>query len=205
MQFPRDRTSWLARKQGDWQPGMPTFISFVILGLFTTQGANRGVDYITGDRPDVTQSLTVVEQAMPLHYWGVLFLIASTVVAAGMLFRRAQVIITGCLCFVVLYSGITWGLTVKMLTRMTPVEDFWHVLTAPESHAPSGLAWALIGALCVLCAILCGLVNKHTEVVILASTVIIVLAFVFATGGHLGHFIGEVNSFFPLDGWRTPS
>ena len=85
MQFPRDRTSWLARKQGDWQPGMPTFISFVILGLFTAQGANRGVDYITGDRPDVTKSLTVVEQAMPLHYWGALFLIASTVVAAGML------------------------------------------------------------------------------------------------------------------------
>lgn len=205
MQFPRDRTSWLARKQGDWQPGMPTFISFVILGLFTTQGANRGVDYITGDRPDVTQSLTVVEQAMPLHYWGVLFLIASTVVAAGMLFRRAQVIITGCLCFVVLYSGITWGLTVKMLTRMTPVEDFWHILTAPESHAPSGLAWGLIILLCALCVGAIVLADKYTGLIFLASIVVIIAAFTAATGGHLAHFVSEFVEHFPLDGWRTPS
>lgn len=205
MQFPRDRSSWLARKQGDWQPGMPTFISFVILGLFTAQGANRGVDYITGDRPDVTKSLTVVEQAMPLHYWGVLFLIASTVVAAGMLFRRAQVIITGCLCFVVLYSGITWGLTVKMLTRMTPVEDFRYILTAPESHAPSGAAWVLISLLCVLCAGTIVLSDKYTGLIFLASIVVIIAAFTAATGGHLTHFISEFVEHFPLDGWRTPS
>lgn len=205
MQFPRDRSSWLTRKQGDWQPGMPTFISFVILGLFTTQGANRGVDYITGDRPDVTQSLTVVEQAMPLHYWGILFLIASTVVAAGMLFRRAQVIITGCLCFVVLYSGITWGLTVKMLTRMTPVEDFRYILTAPESHAPSGTAWGLIALLCALCAGAIVLSDKYTGLISLASIVVIIAAFTAATGGHLTHFISEFVEHFPLDGWRTPS
>lgn len=205
MQFPRDRSSWLARKQGDWQPGMPTFISFVILGLFTTQGANRGVDYITGDRPDVTQSLTVVEQAMPLHYWGVLFLIASTVVAAGMLFRRAQVIITGCLCFVVLYSGITWGLTVKMLTRMTPVGEFRHVLTAPESHAPSGVAWGLIILLCALCVGAIVLADKYTGLIFLASIVVIIAAFTAATGGHLNYFVSEFIEHFPLDGWRTPS
>ena len=205
MQFPRDRNSWLARKQGDWQPGMPTFISLVILGLFTVQGANRGVDYITGDRPDVTQSLTVVEQAMPLHYWGVLFLIASTVVAAGMLFRRAQVIITGCLFFVVLYSGITWGLTVKMLTRMTPVEDFRYILTAPESHAPSGAAWGLIALLCALCVGSIVLADKYTGLIFLASIVVIIAAFTAATGGHLTHFVSEFVEHFPLDGWRTPS
>lgn len=205
MQFPRDRNSWLARKQGDWQPGMPTFISLVILGLFTAQGANRGVDYITGDRPDVTQSLTVVEQAMPLHYWGVLFLIASTVVATGVLFRRAQVIITGCLFFVVLYSGITWGLTVKMLTRMTPVEEFRHTLTAPESHAPSGAAWILIALACALCAGAIVLADKYTGLIFLASIVAIIAAFVAATGGHLVYFISEFVQHFPLDGWRTPS
>lgn len=205
MQFPRDRNSWLARKQGDWRPGMPTFISLVILGLFTAQGANRGVDYITGDRPDVTQSLTVVEQAMPLQYWGVLFLIASTVVSAGVLFRRAQVIITGCLFFVVLYSGITWGLTVKMLTRMTSVEEFRHILTAPESHAPSGAAWILIALLCVLCAGAIVLADKYTGFIFLASIVVIIAAFVAATGGHFVYFISEFVEHFPLDGWRTPS
>lgn len=205
MQFPRDRNSWLARNQGYWRPGMPALISLVILCLFTFQGANRGVDYITGDRPDVTQSLTVVEQAMPLHYWGVLFLIASTVVAAGMLFRRAQAIITGCLFFVVLYSGITWGLTVKMLTRMTPVEDFKHILTAPESHAPSGIAWILIVLLCALCAGAIVLADKYTGLIFLASIVVIIAAFTTATGGHLTHFVSEFVEHFPLDGWRTPS
>lgn len=205
MQWPKDRDCWIARKQGDWHPGMPSLISLIIFCLFTVQGANRGVDYITGDRPDVTQSLTVVEQAMPLQYWGILFLLASIIVMAGMLFRQHKVIITGCLFFVVLYSGITWGLTVKMLSRMTPVSHFWSVLSSPEAHAPSSLMWALIGLMVVASVALMIVVKRGRWMVFMASTVLIVVAMLCATDGHLFMFIYELVAHFPIDGWRTPS
>lgn len=205
MQWPKDRDCWIARRQGDWHPGMPSLISLIIFTLFTVQGANRGVDYITGDRPDVTQSLTVVEQAMPLQCWGILFLLASIIVIAGMLFRQHKVIITGCLFFVVLYSGITWGLTMKMLSRMTPPSDFWKALIDPEIHAPSPGMWALIGLMCACCAALTVVAKKHRAFVVTVSFLIILLTFTFATYGKLFTFIYHAAQAFPLDGWRTPS
>jgi hypothetical protein len=205
MQWPKNRDSWLARRQGDWSPGMPSLISFIIFGLFTAQGANRGVDYITGDRPDVTQSLTVVESAMPLQVWGVLFLMASAVVATGVVFRQYKAIITGCLFFVVLYSGITWGLTVKMFGRMTPPSDFWRALVDPNIYAPTPLMWVIIALMCVCCSVLTIVAKKYRAVVAAASLFIILLTCVFATYGHLAEFIYHAAQAFPLDGWRTPS
>ncbi|ACP33501.1 hypothetical protein [Corynebacterium aurimucosum] len=205
MQWPKNRDSWLAQRQGDWSPGMPSLIFFIIFGLFTVQGANRGVDYITGDRPDVTQSLTVVEEAMPLQVWGVLFLMASLVVAVGMVFRRHNIIIAGCLYFVVLYSGITWGLTMKMLTRMTPMSEFWAALTDPDIHAPTPFMWVVIILMCVGCAALTVVVKKHRLLVGAVSALIILLTCMFATYGHLATFIYHSAQTFPLDGWRTPS
>ncbi|MBU5654352.1 hypothetical protein KPA07_05425 [Corynebacterium aurimucosum] len=205
MQWPQNRDSWLAQRQGDWSPGMPSLISFIIFGLFTVQGAIRGVDYITGDRPDVTQSLTVVEQAMPLQWWGALFLMAFLVVTVGMVFRRHNIIIAGCLYFVVLYSGITWGLTMKMLTRMTPLSDFWAALVDPDIHAPTPFMWVVIILMCVGCATLTAVVKKHRLLVGAVSTLIILLTCMFATYGHLATFIYHSAQTFPLDGWRTPS
>ena len=205
MQWPQNRDSWLAQRQGDWSPGMPSLISFIVFGLFTVQGAIRGVDYITGDRPDVTQSLTVVEQAMPLQWWGALFLMASLVVTVGMVFRRHNIIIAGCLYFVVLYSGITWGLTMKMLTRMTPLSDFWAALVDPDIHAPTPFMWVVIILMCVGCATLTAVVKKHRLLVGAVSTLIILLTCMFATYGHLATFIYHSAQTFPLDGWRTPS
>ncbi|WP_253287086.1 hypothetical protein [Corynebacterium aurimucosum] len=184
---------------------MPSLISFIIFGLFTVQGAIRGVDYITGDRPDVTQSLTVVEQAMPLQWWGALFLMAFLVVTVGMVFRRHNIIIAGCLYFVVLYSGITWGLTMKMLTRMTPLSDFWAALVDPDIHAPTPFMWVVIILMCVGCATLTAVVKKHRLLVGAVSTLIILLTCMFATYGHLATFIYHSAQTFPLDGWRTPS
>lgn len=205
MQWPKNRDSWLAQRQGDWSPGMPSLISFIIFALFTVQGANRGVDYITGDRPDVTQSLTVVEEAMPIQWWGALFLMASMVVTVGMLFRRHNIIIAGCLYFVVLYSGITWGLTMKMLTRMTPLSEFWAALVDPDIHAPTPFMWAVIILMCIGCAALTMVVKKHRLIVGIASTIILLLTCMFATYGHLATFIYHSAQTFPLDGWRTPS
>lgn len=196
---------WLAHRQGEWQPGIPTFISTLIFVLLTAQGANRGLDYITGDRPDVTQSLTVVEQAMPLQWWGFLFLLAAAVVVLGMIFRRTKVIIMGCLFFVVLYSGITWGLAVRMVRQMEPFSEFWRVFYSPEAHAPSLFSWIVIGVLCALCAAFYAMVNRNKWIVVVASMMLIVVAFIVATGGYLHIFIDELINNFPFDGWRTPS
>lgn len=205
MQWPKNRDGWLAQRQGDWSPGMPSLISFIIFCLFTMQGANRGVDYITGDRPDVTQSLTVVEQAMPLQIWGVLFLMASIVVTVGVLFRRHNIIIAGCLHFVVLYSGITWGLTMKMFTRMTPLSDFGEALVNPDIHAPSPLMWVVIILMGAGCTALTVVAKKRRLIVGTISTLVIALTCMFATNGNLATFIYHAAQTFPLDGWRTPS
>ena len=85
------------------------------------------------------------------------------------------------------------------------MEDFWHILTAPESHAPRGVAWGLIILLCALCAGAIVLADKYTGLIFLASIAAIIAAFIAATGGHLNHFVSEFIEYFPLDGWRTPS
>ena len=59
--------------KGDWRPGLPSDVSMILLILLAVQAVNRGIDYLMGDRDTTTNSLTVVEQAMPLWVWGLLF------------------------------------------------------------------------------------------------------------------------------------
>ncbi|AEK36232.1 putative membrane protein [Corynebacterium variabile DSM 44702] len=130
LQYPR----------GQWRPGMPQDVSALIVTVFTVQMLIRGLDYITDDRDGVTASLTVVERAMPLQAWGVLFLAAAGAVIAGMALRRSAIIISGALLAAGLYAGLTWGLTLRMIERGWP----WDGWRTPTQFLTAVAFWLLI-------------------------------------------------------------
>lgn len=113
-------------KKGDWRPGLPSDVSAIILGLLACQAANRGIDYLLGDRDDTTNSLTVAEQALPLWAWGALFLTGGLLALCGMWCRRAEPIVVGGVVLMAAYAAMAWGLMLKMVQRGTSLEVLWH-------------------------------------------------------------------------------
>ncbi|WP_426707527.1 hypothetical protein ACEN2D_02140 [Corynebacterium auriscanis] len=112
--------------RGDWRPGLPADVSALLVGIMALQAGNRGVDYLLGDRDTTTNSLTVVEQAMPLWVWGLLFCAGGVLVGVGMWKRHAEPIITGSILLMATYGALAWGLLLKMIERGTPVRAFTH-------------------------------------------------------------------------------
>lgn len=128
--------------KGNWRPGMPSDVSAVILGALALQAANRGVDYVTGDRENTTYSLTVVEQAMPLWAWGIGFLLGGLTVGFGMFCRRASPIVYGSVLLMAMYGALSWGLMLKMVERGTSFSDFWAVLGSGDfAHVFAAWPW----------------------------------------------------------------
>lgn len=111
-------------RKGDWIPGLPADVSALLLCLLSLQAMNRGIDYLMGDRDTTTRSLTVVEQAMPLWAWGILFVLGGLSSLAGMWWRRAEPIITGSVLLMATYGALAWGLLLKMIERGTAVSRF---------------------------------------------------------------------------------
>lgn len=130
----------LTNLRGTWRPGMPQDVSALIVTVFTVQMVVRGLDYITGDRDGITTSLNVVERAMPLELWGVLFLAASGIIFSGILLRHATPIIYGSLLAAGLYAGMTWGLTLRMIERGWP----WDGWRTPTQFLTAVAFWLLI-------------------------------------------------------------
>ncbi|KGM18138.1 hypothetical protein [Corynebacterium auriscanis] len=112
--------------KGDWRPGLPADVSALLGGIMALQAGNRGVDYLLGDRDTTTNSLTVVEQAMPLWVWGMLFFAGGVLVGVGMWKRHAEPIVTGATLLMATYGALAWGLLLKMIERGTPVRAFTH-------------------------------------------------------------------------------
>ena len=112
-------------RKGGWRPGQPADISGVILAILAVQAINRGVDYLLGDKATTTESLTVVEQAMPLWIWGALFITGGLLVCVGMWARRAEPIIVGGVVLMATYSAMAWGLMLKMIERGTSLHAFF--------------------------------------------------------------------------------
>lgn len=197
---------WLKRHQGTWRPGMPVMVSGLILAVYNFQQYIRGLDYVTGDRPDTTESLTVVEQAMPLPMWGAAFLMVAFIVTAGMVLRQARILITGCLLSVVLYAGLTWGLAMKMLARMRPPREFLDTLTDHSAHAPTHAGWIIMGLIFLATVALAfTATRKHRLWFIAAGILAEVVALIVATDGDTWYFLRNTAEHFPLDGWRTPT
>lgn len=123
-----------------WRPGLPSDVSAIVLALMALQAVNRGIDYAMGDRDTTTASLTVVEQAMPLPVWGVLFFLGGVLVLSGMWRRIADLIVIGAVLLMALYASLSWGLVLKMVKRGTSVHDFFDAL-GNESVGTIVSAW----------------------------------------------------------------
>lgn len=126
--------------RGRWLAGMPQDVSLMMMMLFTLQMLNRGLDYLGGDRDGVTESLSVVERAMPLQMWGILFLAVSLTIFAGMFLRREMLIIYGAVVAAGLYGGLSWGLFLRMVERGWP----WDGWRTPCQFLTLGLFWLLV-------------------------------------------------------------
>lgn len=110
--------------KGQWRPGMPQDVSALLLYGFTLLVWVRGIDYFTGDRADVTTSLSVVEAAMSLQWWGAFFIIGAALTTAGIAVKQDLLIIYGSLLNMALYGGLTWGLLLKMVERGWPWDGY---------------------------------------------------------------------------------
>lgn len=132
----------MSRWAGDWRPGMPAPISRTVLWLLTVEALSRGMDYVTGDRPGVTSSLTVIEAALPLEVWGVLFLIVGAATALGVFFRRHMLIAYGAFFTGGLYAILSVGLFLKMMERGWP----WDGWRTPTHFLMMGALWAAVAA-----------------------------------------------------------
>ena len=103
---------------GKWKMGYfdPRLVLFFGI-LIAIEAVARGIDYLTGDHPDTTSSLTAIEKAMPLQWWGALCLFAGAGVLIGMLGRWATMIIGCSMIGGATYLTLAVGLAMKAWER----------------------------------------------------------------------------------------
>ena len=129
-----------APKKGDWTPGLQDDLSVIAMCALAIEVLIRGLDYLTGDREDVTQSLTVVEQTMSLQAWGVILLVGASTFLGGMVLRRFGLVIFGAVISMATYSALTVGLFIRMADRGWP----WDGYRTPLTFAVIALFFGLI-------------------------------------------------------------
>lgn len=120
-----------------WTPSLPEGASRFIITVLSLQAIIRGVDYLFGDKDNVTQALEVAEQAMPLPVWGGIFIVGGALALIGVRRRSAKAITTAACWLIAAYGSLAWSLLLKMLDRATPWEDFWGHVRDPSLT----LAW----------------------------------------------------------------
>ena len=124
-----------------WQPGLQPDFAMAFIFLVSWESINRGVDYLLGDSPGVTKSLTFVERAMPLQLWGIIFIATGFLVAGGAIAHRFGPILAGSLLGFASYTSLAVGTVVAVWDRGLP-PDGWR---APNQLMVIGLLFALIG------------------------------------------------------------
>lgn len=112
------------RPTGSWAPGLQADLSLVAMWVFGLEAFVRGIDYITGDRADVTQALSVVEEALPLQAWGAIILAGTTLFLGGVIFKKHNPIIGGALILMATYTALSVGLFIRMVERGWPWDGF---------------------------------------------------------------------------------
>lgn len=132
----------MSRWTGDWRAGMPAPVSRFILITMTLEVLSRGADYATGDRPGVTSSLTIIEAALPLPVWGVLFLLVGCTTALGIGLRRFMLIAYGAFFAGGLYAILSVGLFLRMVERGWP----WDGWRTPTHFLMMGALWGAVAA-----------------------------------------------------------
>lgn len=111
-----DRIRKLFRR-GKWTPLLPYESRIAVVILIPIEAILRGIDYVTGDKDTTTSSLTFVEKAMPLEYWGILFLLAGGLTGLGFAMKWPYVCILGLHISGVVYLSMTAGLVLKTWER----------------------------------------------------------------------------------------
>lgn len=106
---------WFWKIRGNWVPLIPLGFRWPILLLWMLEPIARGLDYVTGENPETSHSLTFVESAMPLQVWGCLFLTGGifTAIGFGMLWPRMAIL--GLHIAGTTYASMSLGLAVETL------------------------------------------------------------------------------------------
>lgn len=121
---------------------LPVRVSVIfVVCLLAVDPIARGLDYIAGDGPDVTRSLSAVEAAAPLWFWGTLCLILAAVALLGAVIERYEpIILAGTLGFA-LYATFAAGLAAAVVDRGWPPDGF----RTPVMFLVIAAFWATVG------------------------------------------------------------
>ena len=103
---------------GKWRMGhFDPKVALLCCIMIAIEALARGLDYATGDHPDTSNSLTQIEKAMPLQWWGFLCMIAGGGVLIGMLGKWATMIIGCSMIGGATYMTLAVGLAMKTVDR----------------------------------------------------------------------------------------
>jgi len=133
------RPGWL--KRGTWQPGRTgsasgTAMAIIQCAVISTC-AVRGLDYLRHD-PDPSSVLSRVQDSAPLTWWGMFFIAAAIVAAAGLAGRWGAVAAIGHIMAMVAYAGIAFGLF--LVTGLGPgVRTPWGLAMTAIIHGALGI------------------------------------------------------------------
>ncbi|WGH22059.1 hypothetical protein [Gordonia phage MerCougar] len=113
---------------GEWTPTVPFPLRAVILALWALEPISRGLDYITGEH-NPTATLSKVEAAFPLWFWGLLCLASGILILTGFAGRWRRVSIIGLYFAGAAYIALACGFTAAVYERggdgfRTPITFF---------------------------------------------------------------------------------
>lgn len=106
-------------KPGSWEPArLSTLDSISVTVWLCFASMLRGLDYLLPASPEgSTKSLTVVEDAMPLPVWGMLFLGFSALLLAAVLMKIHRLVYLSHWTLGVVTAALAVGLGAEYLTR----------------------------------------------------------------------------------------
>lgn len=125
--------------KGHFQPTLPQNIHGIVIFLFSLEGLMRGLDFFIGDDEVTTQNLKSIELAMPINYWGLIFIFSFIMVSVGLKLQRSLPIIYGSVLNMAIYGALAWGLTLSMIERGWP----WDGWRSPFLFICLAIFWAL--------------------------------------------------------------
>lgn len=104
-------------QRGRWTPLLPLTVRLMVVTLPPLETLLRGIDYVTGDQPSTTNSLTFVEQLLPLWGWGLLCIVSALCILVGFAGRWPGPAIFGFAVGGSTYLSLTYGLALKTVER----------------------------------------------------------------------------------------
>ena len=111
-----------------WEPGLQPDMSLMVMYLLSLEPLVRGIDYITGDDGTFNRALRIVEDAMPLWIWGVIFTAAAVLFLTGVTRRKHNFIIAGSILMVATYGAFSVGAIFEIASEGWPWDGYRRVV-----------------------------------------------------------------------------